>query len=747
MKKILAFFIVSILIVFGCSAAFAIEEPVVLYSYYGDNMLFKQKDEAVLAGKAPSGTHITCTLLNAKNEQVAYTETVSLDGIFSLSFLAPEGSFEAYSITLTANGTTFAELKNVVFGELWLAGGQSNMQLPLSNSKIGAQMKAENKKGSDALRFLDILHPGYYNGKQNLVPPLPLSDYERPVKWYKGSDDKVYDLSGVGYFFAENLIEELNMPVGLLNANLSGSSIYSWLSREVIEKDSALLADCKKEKRYYSLDNWDEAKVDHRKTMAANFNKTIAPLKNFRLSGMIWYQGEADVTLSYGMYTRAFNALQDSYTDLFSYKDGSLPIVFSQLASHSYGNLNSLQNINMEFSHIQQQRPDSRALTSILDVPLDYLKATQAIHPIRKKEVGDKMAYAAKGLVYNLHDSYTAATVEKSEISGNCIYVTLRDVGDKLIADGNTLNGFSICGNDGVYLSAKAEIVSDNTVKVYSACVENPRSVAYACSQTNNHANLFASRNGEKLLAVSPFVTDMNLNAHFWNNDYWTTCDFPQFWHCHTKGYSGYYDTWKADGAQISFVNSELDTGNALCITSSNNQFIIKPNFLFKENETDTYFQDVDLNWSDYRTLTFKIKVNSKNAIQFDGLKITFSDKLWFMPAIKNTNSTGCRIEADGNVHTVTLDLNRLYPYGNTYAGTQSSNVLSEVLNTEFSFTDINNNGASIYFDDVSFKVEDQSVDSPDKPAFKLDLIERIKAIFVSLRVKIILLFDMIFKK
>ncbi len=747
MKKILAFFIVAILMIFGCSSALAIEEPV-LYSYYGDNMLFKQKDEAVLAGKAPSGTHITCTLLNTENEQVAYTETVSSDGIFSLSFLAPEGSFESYRITLTANGTTFAELKNVVFGELWLAGGQSNMQLPLSSSKIGAQMKAENKKGSDALRFLDILHPGYYHGKQNLVPPLPLSDYERPVKWYKGSDDKVYNLSGVGYFFAENLIEELNMPVGLLNANLSGSSIYSWLSREVIEKNSALLADCKKEKRYYSLDNWDEAKVDHRKTMAANFNKTIAPLKNFRLSGMLWYQGEADVTLSYGMYTRAFNALQDSYTDLFSYKDGSLPIVFSQLASHSYGNLTSLQNINMEFSHIQQQRPDSRALTSILDVPLDYLKATQAIHPIRKKEVGDKMAYAAKGLVYNLHDSYTAATVEKAEISGNCIYVTLRDVGDKLIADGNTLNGFSICGNDGVYLSAKAEIVSNNTVKVYSASVENPRSVAYACSQTNNHANLFASRNGEKLLAVSPFITNMNLNAHIWNNDYWTTCDFPQFWHCHTtNGYSGYYDTWKADGAQISFINSELDTGNALCITSANNQFSIKPNFLFKENETDTYFQDVDLNWSDYGTLTFKIKVNSKNVIQFDGLKITVSDNLWFMPAIKNTHSTGCRIEADGNVHTVTLDLNRLYPYGNTYADTQSSKVLNKVLNTEFSFTDINNTGANIYFDDVSFKVEDQSVDSPDKPAFKLDLLERIKAFFISLRVKILLLFNMIFKK
>ena len=745
MKKILALLIFTVAVISFSFSASANNETAKLYNYYSDNMLFKQLEDAVLGGKAPAGSVIACTLYNSQNESIASAETITAnDGVFNLSFLAPEGSFEEYKIILTENGNIFAELNDVVFGELWLASGQSNMELPLQLSETGAQMMAENKRGSDAFRFLDIPHPGNYNGLPNLVPATPLSDYENPVIWYKGSDAKVYDASAVGYYFAENLINELNMPVGILNANLSGSSIFSWLSRESIEKDPDLLSDCKSTGRYYSTSEWDESKVNHVVDMSANFNKTISPLRNLRLSGMIWYQGEADLNWSYGKYTRAFNALQNSYTELFSYKDGYLPIVFTQLVSYLYTDMDWLQNMNAEFSDIQQQRPESRALTSILDVPLNYNPIVHAIHPICKKEVGEKMAYAAKGLVYGIHNDYTTATVEKAEIKGNSIYVTLRNVGDKLIAEGDTLNGFSICASDGVYFSAKAEIISYNTVRVYSDSVENPCSATYAFSQTNNHANLFASRNGVKLLAVSPFITDKNYNTHFWHNDSWTTCDFAQFWHCHTNEYSNFYNTWKTDGAQISFEKSTIDSGNALYIKSVNKEFSVIPNFTFNENGKETLFQDIDRNWSDYGTLTFKIKVNSDVALQFDGLKIQINDKIWVTPAIKDMRSTGTTIEADGNIYTITLDMNRLYPFENIYAATLTSDVLDNILSAEFRFTDTDNSGAEFCIDDIYFRSDSPSKDSLNKPKFKLDLIERIKALFISFYVKIIIIFNIV---
>lgn len=748
MKKLLALFVFTVIAVFSCFMVSAGNETATLYNYYSDNMLFKQNDDAVLGGKAPAGSVITCTLYNSKSESVAYAETVTAsDGVFNLSFPAPAGSFEEYRLVLTVNGNVFAELEDVVFGELWLAGGQSNMQLSLWASKTGAQMMAENKRGSDALRFLDIPHPANYKGSPNLVPAVPQDDFENPNLWYKGSDARVYELSGVAYYFAENLIAELNMPVGLLDANLGGSAIYSWLSRQAIESNPELLSDLVGYGRYIPLESWNEAGIDHYSGMTANFNKTISPLRNMRLSGMIWYQGESDINHTYGKYARAFTSMQDTYTELFGYKDGKLPIVFTQLVSYAYGDMDWLQRLNAEFADIQQQRPDSRALASILDVPLDYDPVIHAIHPICKKEVGDKMAYAAKGLVYGMYDSYTTATVEKAEIKDKSIYVTLRDVGDKLIVDGDTLRGFSICGNDGVYFAAKAELISDNTIRIYSESVENPCSATYAYSQTNNYANLYASRNGEKLLAVSPFITNMNYCKHFWHHDFWTTCDFAQYWHCHTNEFSGYYDTWKADGAQISFAKSNIDSGNALYIKSSSKEFSVMPNNTYKENGKETRFLDVDRNWSDYGTLTFKVKVNSGSALQFDGLRIKVNDSLWVMPAVKDTNSTGAVIEADGNVYTITLDMNRLYPFGNVYSNTLTSDSLTGVMSAEFRFTDTNNGGAEISIDDINFGSDLPADSGVSAPEVKPNLLERIKAFFISIYMKVVMFFQRIFKR
>ena len=115
MKKTLGFLILAVLLVFSCSTVLAAQETAALYTYYGDNMLFRQNDDAIIAGTAEAGTAITCALRNSAGEQVAFAKTVAeSDGTFSLSFTAPAGGFEEYTITLTADGETFRELKGVV---------------------------------------------------------------------------------------------------------------------------------------------------------------------------------------------------------------------------------------------------------------------------------------------------------------------------------------------------------------------------------------------------------------------------------------------------------------------------------------------------------------------------------------------------------------------------------------------------------------------------------------------------------
>lgn len=747
MKKLFAVLLCVTVLAACCFTAFADNATAQLFSYYGDNMLFKQLDDVVLAGKGTPGATVTAVLTNSISDTVCQASTpVAADGSFAVIFTAPAGSYEEYSIHLSVNGNPFKTLSNVVFGELWLAGGQSNMQMPLGQSETGIAMQANDERGSDALRFLAVPAQGAYKGDVNLVPALPMEDYETPAIWYKGTDEQVYGMSAVGYYFAEKLIEELDMPVGILNANLGGTSIYTWLSRETIENDPLVLQDCKDNDRYIPLRNWKENNINFGVDMTCNYNNKIAQLKNFRLSGMLWYQGETDLFWPDGQYSRAFDALQKSYTEHFSYKNGLLPIVFTQLATYSYGDFNALQNKNAEFASIQQAQPDSRALTSVYDVPLTYIPETHAIHPICKQQVGEKMTFAALGLVYDRYDTYTTATVASVERRNASIYVNFNDVGDGLMFDGNTANGFAVCGIDGIYLPAKAERIDNDTIRIYNESITLPIGATYAFSQYNGYANLFASVNGEKQLAVSPFAVG-DRRMHTWQNDAWTNCEYEQFWHAHSNEYSGFYPTWNATNASIRFVANSAYSGEKgilLCANGNSDTFSVSPNFTYNANGETAYFQDIDTDWSDYGTLSFSVRVESDKEVAFSGLKLQANDSIWYTAAVAGENTDQILVPADGEWHTVTLDLNRLFPFGNKAAYTYSRNVLGNIRNTTFTFTDLGAVGADISIDDFRFTADSEDVNDFDNKLHlenEDDFFAKIKAIFLAIISRILLLF------
>ncbi len=118
-------------------------------------MLFKQNDEAIFAGTAPYKSKISVELKNSKKEIVATGETVAAkNNEFSVSFVAPCGSYKQYTVHLYKDGKEFKKLKNIVFGELFLASGQSNMQYPLSQAKGGRELFEKKAKLSRNIRVL-----------------------------------------------------------------------------------------------------------------------------------------------------------------------------------------------------------------------------------------------------------------------------------------------------------------------------------------------------------------------------------------------------------------------------------------------------------------------------------------------------------------------------------------------------------------------------------------------------------------
>ncbi len=694
-KKILALSIAAFLGIGCIPASYASESGAKLYNIYGDNMLFQQNKDAIVSGVAPNGSRITAELFDDSNSLVTSGECTATNGVFSVLFNAPSGGYDEYTIVLKCNGNEFTALKNVVFGELWLASGQSNMMYPLSQAKHGRDMFAKSEKLSRNLRVLTIPDYPEYKGSKELLPAEPQADIIG-AKWITGEDPAVYSMSAVAYYFANEMINELDMPVGILNVSLGGTAIASWLSRESIDASKEVKSYLQENGKYIEKSDWKENGQNVYNDMTANFNQRIAPLKSFRPVGMIWYQGESDLMMNHSIkfYSDTMELMQSSYADYFGFGNDMLPVVYTQLAAFPYSDsVTEPAAWNAGYSEMQKNNPETQAMVTIYDLPVTFIPEAGYIHPENKKEIGERMAFAAKGLVYGKKDTFTAATVKNAESENSSIYVTLQNVGSGLKANGSKLCGFAICGNDGIYVQADAEIIGTDTVRIWSEHVPEPKSASYAYCLSNIRSNLYATENGELALPVSPFVTDFSVSSHYWVDKSWADCENEMTWRNIDDTFSKEYNSWSADGAAITFTE-------CMNIISSKQSFSVSPALSYKDGVKTVLFRDDDSDYSDYGKITFKIRNNGSSDISFDSLKISKSAVTWYSPAVENTAETGAVIPADGKWHGFTLDLNSLYLFGNECGITYPNDKLGKVTDIEFCFSGEN---AEISIDEIRF--------------------------------------------
>ena len=704
-KKLIAVMLALMGVLAVSPFAFAEETQPKLYTFYGDGMLFKQNEDAVIAGTGKGGNLIEAELYNAEGALAASGKTdVKADGTFAVSFKAPSGGYDEYTVILKADGKEFATLKNVVFGELWLASGQSNMQYPLAQAKGGRELFEKAEKLDRNLRVLLVPDVPEYKGSKELHPADPQADIPG-AKWVTGENGEIYSMSAVAYYFAEEMRKELDMPVGILNIPLGGTSIAAWLSREAIEGDAQVKNHLISDGLYVEKSKWNEKEVNIYQTVTTNYNLKVDALKHFRLSGMVWYQGETDLMRGWSgeMYGRAFDLMQRSYTELFEHKNGLLPIIYTHLAAYNYSdNGLNLADMNIAFADIQKQRPESRAVVSISDVPVTYIPEAGIIHPESKKEVGERMAFAAKGLVYGEYSDYTAATVKDSEIIGNSIYVSFENVADGLAACGDKLLGFAVCGKEGVYVQANAEIIDTKTVRVWSEAVPEPCSASYAYCVNNQRANLFSTFGGELIMSASPFVTDKTVGTHYFVDKIWADCDDAKIWHTENDGFAGFYNSWSAENAEVS-VSAENAFGGSggLGVKSLSESFSVSPVLKCKRDGKTEKFYDSDTYYAGYGKVSFYVRNNGKSDVIFDGFKLCKNAVTWYSPAVAGTSEPQTVISADGEWHCITLDLNSLYFRGNECGLTYPCGKLKKVEDIKLCFS--SSGEADISIDQIRF--------------------------------------------
>lgn len=228
------------------------------------------------------------------------------------------------------------------------------------------------------------------------------------------------------------------------------------------------------------------------------YNTMVAPAVNFAIRGMIWYQGEANVGTR--NYHELLTTLMQSWRK--EWQQGDLPFLTVQLPN--YGEV-QYSPAESSWAEIREAELQSLSLPNTGIAVTIGLGEWNDIHPLNKKDVGERLALAAQKLAFGETKIVASGPVLKSsDAEGNSIRLSFSDIGSGLISkDGEPLNQFAVAGSDKRFVWANAVIQGDQVI-VSSPEIQHPFYVRYAWADNPEGANL-ANKEG---LPASPFRTD-----------------------------------------------------------------------------------------------------------------------------------------------------------------------------------------------------------------------------------------------
>jgi sialate O-acetylesterase len=370
--------------------------------------------------------------------------------------------------TLTiSQGDQAVELKNVLIGDVWICGGQSNMQWSLKDT--ANPQEAISNSANEKIRLITIPRRG---------APQPESNVSA-ASWVPCNPDTTPEFTAVGYYFGRDLQKALNVPIGLINSNIGGTTAERWMSKEAIDS------------------NPDLAGMSKPQGATDLYNAMIAPLAPFAIKGAIWYQGESNADRAV-QYRKLLPAMIKSWRDTFG--QGDFPFLIVQLAPF-------MQITNEPADSAWAELRDAQLYTA-LNVPNTGLAVItdvgdqKDIHPKKKEPVGARLALAARAIGYGEKIAYSGPLYDKMSVDGNKVVLSFKHVGGGLEARDGELKGFTIAGEDKKFQNATAKIDGDKII-VWSDKVEKPVAVRFGWANYPV-VNLW-NKDG---LPATPFRTD-----------------------------------------------------------------------------------------------------------------------------------------------------------------------------------------------------------------------------------------------
>ncbi len=403
------------------------------------------------------------------------------------AWLKPEVAGGPYLLTVTGQGQEGSRtIADVLVGDVWVASGQSNMDISLNGYGPGTPIKNGVAEIAGATNpQLRLLHVDQKSAD------YPLNDISNT--WTECTPDTAAHISAVGYFFAREIAAKERVPVGLIVAAWGGVPVDSFISLEALTANSAMLPALANRAKYQeNLARRDEesaaekreddaAKAAGRPAVghpwhpdgaswlpAGPYNGMIAPLTKYSIKGFLWYQGESDTGNERALhYADLFGGLIEDWRSQF--RQGNLPFLYVQLTSFDGGTGWGVVR------DAQRRTLDLR--NTAMAVTLDVGDKTN-IHPPDKQTVGGRLALAARGMVYGEEIAYLSPLYRQVTTEPGAIRVWF-DNAQGLMTRGATLEGFQVAGADHKFVDAGATIEGE-TVVIRSKDLAMPEYVRYA---------------------------------------------------------------------------------------------------------------------------------------------------------------------------------------------------------------------------------------------------------------------------
>ncbi len=491
---------------------------------FSSNMVLQRDKNIKVFGEGENGDVITLTFMG--EDYVAKVK----DEYWCI-VLPPQKAGTGYEMTITCNEQVITYI-NIAIGEVWLAGGQSNMELEIINSKDGEEMLHND------------IHPRvrFYYTPKNAIIDEELYESEEKASWKEFSKENAPNWSAVGYIFGKKLAEDLDCTVGIIGCNWGGTSASCWVSEKCLSQDEELntyleeyfkdigdksIEEQRKEyqeyeayasvwksksKQMYDTNpdiTWDEIIKECGECKYPGPKGCYNPLRPsglyqsmlqrimpYTLRGFLYYQGESDEGKP-KVYQKLLTSLIRQWRE--DWEDQKLPFLIVQLPMHRYKA--NLDDKSWCYLREAQMNTFQTVKNTGIAVILDCGEFNE-IHPKDKRPVGERLELQALYHVYHkiTEDAAFGPIYEEYQYKEQGIELSFQYAKEGFLCKGEAV-GFEIAGEDEIYHNAHVEI-RGSKIFLCSPQISNPRYARY-CWTNYGDVSVF----GKNGIPLAPFRT------------------------------------------------------------------------------------------------------------------------------------------------------------------------------------------------------------------------------------------------